>query len=586
VKQLLLAFAFFALLPASGDLCAQEIKLPDVETAYRKLSSKNDKQSESYFELADVLVTVDSTAVFNFIEQLDTRAQTANSFFKTRFYLLKAAITNTFSPDMQRPAIKLLCQQALNEAYETHDIYLMAFASVKSGGLMSNCQEIELAATYLLQAVELYDELPSKPDGLFRISIPLGEVLFHSREYEKSLLYSRRALQQWTDTSEVADQVRTRIYNTIAQSFEQLGMLDSAMFYYNVSLQFAEKTDQRIWKALNRGFLGQTLFKQRKYDAAKPLLEYDYANNKSTEYAHAAKSLQWLARIDVINGRNDSALHKARESSDLLKKSKTAVYLQPGAYLEMTYYTLADVHRALGNTDSFYHYFSLYSGLHDSLQRVAVLGSVKMSQVRIENEKNLRAIQVLEREKKTEKLKRNFLVLAIVLSSAIVFLYVKRLRLKQRHKDQLAEQQRKTAEAELKLAKGQMKLFTENIIEKTNLIEKLQSQLQDEELNSEQLRLIEEITHQTILTEQDWRNFKSLFEKIYPGFFKHLREKAHDITLAEQRMAALTRLHLTARQMASMLGISVDSVHKSRQRLRQRLQVPVERDLEETVAEL
>jgi DNA-binding CsgD family transcriptional regulator len=137
-----------------------------------------------------------------------------------------------------------------------------------------------------------------------------------------------------------------------------------------------------------------------------------------------------------------------------------------------------------------------------------------------------------------------------------------------------------------RLPKSRCKLITENIIEKTELIEKLSRQLSHKEQNSEQHQLINEITHQTILTEEDWENFKNLFEKIYPGFFLNLKEKARDITIAEQRMAALTRLNLTARQMATMLGISVDSVHKSRQRLRQRLHIPVEVNLEESVASL
>ena len=63
-------------------------------------------------------------------------------------------------------------------------------------------------------------------------------------------------------------------------------------------------------------------------------------------------------------------------------------------------------------------------------------------------------------------------------------------------------------------------------------------------------------------------------------FFQHLKTKAPDITLAEQRMAALTRLQLTTRQMASMQGISPDSVHKTRQRLRQRLGVSNEVNME------
>lgn len=44
------------------------------------------------------------------------------------------------------------------------------------------------------------------------------------------------------------------------------------------------------------------------------------------------------------------------------------------------------------------------------------------------------------------------------------------------------------------------------------------------------------------------------------------------------------RLHLTTKQMATMLGISPDSVHKTKQRLRQRLQITPESTLEESVA--
>ena len=73
---------------------------------------------------------------------------------------------------------------------------------------------------------------------------------------------------------------------------------------------------------------------------------------------------------------------------------------------------------------------------------------------------------------------------------------------------------------------------------------------------------------------------------MYPGFFIKLTNKFPEITSAEQRMAALTRLHLSSRQIASMLGISIDSVHKSRQRLRQRFKVGTETNLDEMVAAL
>jgi DNA-binding CsgD family transcriptional regulator len=138
-------------------------------------------------------------------------------------------------------------------------------------------------------------------------------------------------------------------------------------------------------------------------------------------------------------------------------------------------------------------------------------------------------------------------------------------------------------EAEANAAKAQLEMFRQNVIEKTSLVERLQQQIRHNQVTAEQSEIIAELSQQTILTEEDWDKFKSLFEKIYPGFFLKIREKAPDITIAEQRMAALTRLHLTTKQMASMLGISTDSIHKTRQRLRERFQISDSATLEELI---
>ena len=135
-------------------------------------------------------------------------------------------------------------------------------------------------------------------------------------------------------------------------------------------------------------------------------------------------------------------------------------------------------------------------------------------------------------------------------------------------------------------ARNQLRLVTKNVFEKTGLIEQLEEQLRGNEATAEYQAVLSDITRLTILTETDWSEFKSIFGTIYPGFFIRLTNKFPEITAAEQRMAALTRLHFRSRQIASMLGISVDSVHKSRQRLRQRFKVGTETNLDEIVAAL
>jgi len=550
-----------------------------------RLSSTTDNSNKAYKELSNRYARDSSTSV-KFYNELEKRNLHPNDYFKARLHTLQLHKTIALHQYSSKSEIILLAQQAVIEAYETEDEHLIALISFECGALLSNLGELERAATYLLKGQEMLDRLGGQTirDQYTNYTI-LGETLFHCREYRKSIFYTHKAIDIYNDTVSNADSYRAKFYNTVGQNYLKLEMLDSAMAYFDTSLQFANKINNEVWKGINSGFIGQVLYHKKRVNEARPFLELAYVTNRERERDHAGKALQLLARIDLEQGRTDSARLKCNEALAILKPLGQTYYLQTASFLELAYNTAADIFQSAGMTDSFYYYNRLYTQLHDSIKSVTLLSSTKIAQLHIDNDNNYRAIQMLQREKQTAALKRNFIILSAVLVAIVLFLYFNRLRLKQKHRQELALQQKSAAEAELIAAKEQMQLFTENIIEKTELIEKLHQRLSHKEQDSEHNQLINEITHQTILTEEDWENFKSIFEKIYPGFFLHLKEKAKDITIAEQRMAALTRLNLTARQMASMLGISVDSVHKTRQRLRQRLHVPLEVNLEQSVAE-
>ena len=149
-----------------------------------------------------------------------------------------------------------------------------------------------------------------------------------------------------------------------------------------------------------------------------------------------------------------------------------------------------------------------------------------------------------------------------------------------RIRHQKMEDEKKLAEAEAKAAKEQLDIFTGHILEKNNLVEKLQEELSQKEVDQDQFKTIEELSHHSILTDDDWDRFRHLFEKVHPGFFLQLKMKAPDISLAEQRIAAFSKLRFSTKEAANLLGISPASVNKTRQRLRQRLAIDPETDLE------
>ncbi len=91
------------------------------------------------------------------------------------------------------------------------------------------------------------------------------------------------------------------------------------------------------------------------------------------------------------------------------------------------------------------------------------------------------------------------------------------------------------------------------------------------------------IYNQRILTPSDWSAFKIYFEKAYPGYLIRLRQAFPSLTEAEERILLFAKLNLTNKEAAAILGISADSVKKTRSRLRKRLLLNDKTDLDEFV---
>jgi hypothetical protein len=151
--------------------------------------------------------------------------------------------------------------------------------------------------------------------------------------------------------------------------------------------------------------------------------------------------------------------------------------------------------------------------------------------------------------------------------------------------------QRETLSAqnqELKRAKKQqLELYTINILEKNEIIERISSELEllkDRSIpEAEQIEKFNAILQHSILTNDDWEAFKKTIEAVYPNFFASLRYRFTEITASELRLAALIKMNLTLREAANVLGISAESVKKSRYRLKKKFELKEEESLEEFI---
>ncbi|HYC83865.1 MAG TPA: triple tyrosine motif-containing protein [Chryseosolibacter sp.] len=156
-----------------------------------------------------------------------------------------------------------------------------------------------------------------------------------------------------------------------------------------------------------------------------------------------------------------------------------------------------------------------------------------------------------------------------------------------RQREELTEKN----DALMRSSKQKLELYMQKIIEKSEIIDRISLELEtlrdsNTTAEHEHVEKFGQILQSHILTDEDWEAFKTTFNEVYPKFFASVRFRFPEITTAELRLAALMKMNLSVKEASYMLGISIESVKKSRYRLKKKLQLQEEDSLEEFIRKL
>lgn len=187
------------------------------------------------------------------------------------------------------------------------------------------------------------------------------------------------------------------------------------------------------------------------------------------------------------------------------------------------------------------------------------------------------AYETKKKEQKNEQLaaqiqkqKFTFGGIGLGLLSLGSFFYFQRNRLKIKNK--LLETEQALSQEKLHNAEQALVNYTNSLRERNDAFEKMKADLDLKNTSSERDTIIVQLTQASIMTDEQWRDFRQKFERVYPNFFNQIQLSVPDITESEKRFAALTKLGMTGNEIALMLGVSPESVIKTRYRFRKKLE--------------
>ena len=508
------------------------------------------------------------------IAQRNTIGVATALFLKSQYYDVRL---------QNRPKASHYLRKAIDYSQQESLDYEWAVFTFQLGVLNYFGDNISKAIECLLRADDMFRQIGYEHDRFANTHLyHIGYVYYHLHNYRESLKYLNEASKYPIKYNDAWMQLQ--IPNTIGLAYRELGKFDSAFVYFDKALQIATSFDDKQWQGIASGNIGETFIKMKEYEKAMPYLEQNYALTKDSlnDAGLIGVNISILAAIaDVYVARNNTsaALDKLNLALSLWRQVEDKEYWRQ-AYL---FDVMSKAYALQNDLPNAYRYQLLSKKINDSIARRDDALRYVYVQQQLASEKHLAQIDVFKAKEKIAIQRRNFLLAALVLSGIIGWLVYNRYKLRVKKdleirdkRDQLLQSENLRIENELKNAQLLLDQYLESITEKNNLIENFREQMYADrpgapEPQERQVEYLQQLSDSTLLTDEEWNKFRNLFEKVHRGFFVRLKEKAHDLTEADLRLLALTKLNISTRQMAQMLGISPSSIHTARYRLRKKL---------------
>lgn len=439
----------------------------------------------------------------------------------------------------------------------------------------SKAKEYEKGLEVLMKIKDLVSSIENK-DYFENVNYwyEVGSKYYYFLDYPKAIQVLKEVINKKENF------VNARAYNssinTLGLCYQELKQFDSANHYFNVLKNKEYRYGATDWRDIAIGNLGFSYYFQKDYEKSFPLLLWDFETSikRNDPYCASGSSIA-LADIYLQRNEMDKALTQIELSRKYIaegKKFERYAFLYP--IIANWYLKKHNPEKAEEYMDSSVVAINNYHKERSTIQLYRVMQRIDVME---------RATTMLQIEAKQLKAKnkRNLIIfiltLLVFVSLALYFLQKRKSKLRLKEKDLHI----KKAELELMNAQKQLESFTRNLLEKNKLIESLQSKDQEDNLE-----IVQELFNSVILTEDDWEKFQSLFEEAHPKIQTKLNNSFPNLTISEYRYLMLSYLNFSHKDMASVLGISSDSLRVTWFRIRKKLNLQPEITVQEVLAKL
>ncbi len=532
----------------------------------------------SLHEQADLLKTYyrsavpvqDSQTIVGVLMEIETTARQRRqlplallaSSYRARYWICKQNVADGLSLHKQ------ILAQVLQQRLPALEVVLRCHYAE---GLYGS-GEYDLAFEVLLPGLNLADRI-----GIERVVDPVkclfiaGELYFAFSNYAMAAQYYCRA----TDFAHRDSLIEVNSYNKYGACLALNGEVEGAEEAYLAGVEIASAYKDSINCLAIQTNLARLYLMQKKWDEAELAFQAIYAlSDQFPALNLQVSSLLSLTEIDLHRGHLDSIPWKIQELRSRLFHVSDPMNALAG-WVEY-HWMVSQYYEKTGNFAAAAHHKDSTIAIQDSmdmLKDITGKGNLHAKFLARQHEADLLDIQAHQRDLVLRHRVTTALSTLFALGLGIFFVGFARKRRKERLRSfgeaETAQRKFEAYRREAKLRDAGMKSL------------ELKSKRTEPELPWRTVHgeLADQLSKMTILTEEDWLEFKRNFRKLHPGFFDSLRSQHRDLTEAEVRLLALLKLGLSVSEIARVLGILPQSVRKTRSRLMKKLSIGDHKEL-------
>jgi hypothetical protein len=548
-----------------------------------KTTPQKDRNAKAFAIFDKAYLKKDSLTAFNALAQLNNIAkQLQDKPLELTVYELKV---DYYAENYGYTPHSIACFDAAIDLSRKYDMPVKEGNFIFKKGLLydANKKYVPACANFL-KAYDLFKKVGF--DNVPDISKHLRELAsfyYKLGDFEISKGYLLEALAH-----KPSEHDQIALHNTIGMIYRSNAGYDNAILYFNQTLALAKKYNEPAWQGIATGNIGSVYFLQKDYDVALPYIKTDFETSfKYGDNINAAIAMLRLVTID-IERKNFSEADKGLSTVETLIKPQQGLALKQ----RIDDYALrAELDEQTGKPAEAIVFRRKYESAGDSLVKQQDALAVQRLKLNYEINKQQFEVAQLNAKAKAEAIARNTLIGILLLLMVITVLLYNRQKLIIKRDQAALLLEKSRADQERDKARLALIDYTDNLRQQTGLAENFKAELDDIREKAgltyqQRLAQLEDTLQAHIMTDRAWQEFKGLFENVHTRFFANINSRFQNLSETDLRMLALIKLRLSNREMANMLGVTMEGIKKAKQRLRKKIGLPEESNLEETIGNI